>query len=85
MITVIIILLLVFVVYFLFSTKDADQLEDDYETRCFLMPEKEFMTELNKSGYFKTTSNEQSRIIYQLARKYGVEPSQILMRINELK
>ena len=49
------------------------------------MPEKEFMTELNKLGYFKTTIHEQSRIIYQLARKYGVEPSQILMRINELK
>lgn len=69
MITIIIILLLVFVIYFLFGTKDTDQLEDDYETRCFLMPEKEFMTELNKSGYFKTTIHEQSRIIYQLDRK----------------
>lgn len=64
--------------------KYDDDEYNDYEVRCFLMPSDKFRKDLGTLGYY-ILPLERERIIHTLARKYGVEYSQVIERIKDIE
>lgn len=81
---------IIFTVWAIIASKMGKQSKDSleaYETRCFLMPSKEFYHDLVNEGYYLgiVTNQDRERIKRKLAKKYSVEYAQVDLRIKEVE